>query len=86
MAIFVDLGELEAPFRKAAMKKYGYSKGAIRNALSDAVRAWFAQDERRGLPRGDDPVDRFVGIARGYAGRKTSAELKHEAARTLARG
>jgi len=32
--------DLETKFRKKAMEKFGYSKGAISNALEEAVKEW----------------------------------------------
>lgn len=32
--------ELEKRFRKLAMEKFGYSKGALSKALEEAIRDW----------------------------------------------
>jgi len=39
--------ELEEMFRRKAMEKYGYSKGAISKALEAAIRLWLRYDHEQ---------------------------------------
>ncbi len=79
MTIFIELGETEEMFRKAAMKKFGYSKGAIRSAAKEAFVMWCDQNASLGLKKVDDPVGKLLGIAKGYGRGKSSVQLQHEA-------
>jgi hypothetical protein len=38
--------ELEKKFRKMAMEKFGYSKGAISKALEEAIKEWIKNKEK----------------------------------------
>ncbi len=41
MSLRVEIGkDLERKFRELAMKKYGYSKGAIKKATETALKKW----------------------------------------------
>lgn len=77
MSLRLELDELEQPFREAAMKKYGYSKGALQKASREAVRKWV--HEQQGLPTVKDPFRLMRGILKQYRGTITSVELQHEA-------
>jgi hypothetical protein len=37
--------ELEKRFRRLAMEKFGYSKGAISKALEEAIKEWIKKKE-----------------------------------------
>lgn len=37
--------EIEKEFRKLAMEKFGYSKGALSKALEEAVREWIKKNK-----------------------------------------
>ena len=85
MVIFVDLGELEGTFRKTAMRKFGYSKGAIRKAAAEAMGEWCEQNDAPSL-KDVDPVSALRGILKGKADGKTSVELQHEAMKLFYKG
>ena len=38
-------GDLEARFREAAMKRWGYKKGALKAALEEAIEDWLKKLE-----------------------------------------
>jgi hypothetical protein len=70
---------VEEDFRRAAMRRFGYGKGALSKAAEAALADW-AKDESD--PTGDlasDPVAAIEGLLKRT--RKTSVELQHEAAR-----
>ena len=37
--------DVERKFRQAAMKKYGYAKGALKTALEEAIEEWLAKNQ-----------------------------------------
>jgi hypothetical protein len=50
MTILVRLERgLEGSFREAAMRKYGFSKGAIKKALEAAVIQWIVDQKNTGV-------------------------------------
>ncbi len=85
--IIIDDG-VEEGFRRAAMRRFGYGKGALSRAAEAALADW-TKDANE--PAGDvvaDPVAAIEGLLKHT--RKTSVELQHEAAtirvkRTLGR-
>ena len=46
--------DLEEAFRRQAMERYGFSKGAVSKALEAAVRLWLRYDYE---PRGEEEVN-----------------------------
>ena len=77
MSLMVKLDpKLEQHFRKHAMKKFGYGKGAIKEAVTDALRLWVYSTEDETIS--DVPVDAIVGMM-AHVKNKTSVELQHEA-------
>ncbi|MBI5036220.1 hypothetical protein HZC09_02660 [Candidatus Micrarchaeota archaeon] len=45
MTLFFHLkASTERRFRKTAMKKHGYSKGALKKALEDAIEDWLLKN------------------------------------------
>ena len=77
MSLMVQLDEkLEQHFRKHAMKKFGYGKGAIKEAVEDAVRLWMYSTEDENIP--EVPIDVIVGMM-AHVKNKTSVQLQHEA-------
>lgn len=66
--------EAEAAFRKAAMEKFGYSKGSLSSAAEEAVWGWVAA-----RPKAAD-VTESLSELRGVLKhvKKSSVELQHE--------
>ncbi|MBI4361212.1 hypothetical protein HY572_05570 [Candidatus Micrarchaeota archaeon] len=45
MVLFFHLpASIERKFREKAMQKYGYSKGALKKAMEDAIEDWLAKN------------------------------------------
>lgn len=81
MSLRVELDkELERRFRELAMKRYGYSKGAIKKATELAIKKW---TEEASLERPSkeikDPLKLIEGGLSHLRGKFTSVELQHEA-------
>ena len=70
--------EFELKFRELAMRKYGYSKGALRKASKEALQRWISQ-ENTSLPKLQDPFKKLRGCMKHLKGKYTSVELQHEA-------
>ena len=70
--------EFEDKFRQAAMKKFGYKKGALQMAGKKALGSWVREEEKK-LPQVDNPVSLIDGILSHLKGKYTSVELQHEA-------
>lgn len=81
MTLKIDLNkELEKKFRVLAMKKYGYSKGAIKKALESAIEKWIREALlTKSETKVKDPVAMMEGLLIELKGKKTSVELQHEA-------
>jgi len=77
MSLRLELEDLEQQFRETAMKKYGYSKGALQKASREAFQKWIL--EQQGLPTAKDPFILIRGILKKYRGKVTSVELQHAA-------
>ena len=61
MALRVNVDEeLENRFREAAMRKFGFSKGALSHAAEEAIRLWLASTSRGRFD--GDPVEAIDGI------------------------
>ncbi|MBI5392395.1 hypothetical protein HZA96_00875 [Candidatus Woesearchaeota archaeon] len=72
--------ENERKFRELAMRKYGFSRGAIKKAGEEALKRWIKQEDRGTLPRKDrDPLKSLYGAMKHLHGKKTSVQLQHEA-------
>jgi hypothetical protein len=81
--------QTEQRFRMAAMKKFGYGKGAISEAAENALAEWASRVDvdLSSSELNTDPVEMIQGLLTGR-GRSTSAssvELQHEASKTRAR-
>lgn len=80
MSLRVELDkELERKFRELAMRRYGYSKGAIKQATQLAIKRW-TQEEAPEKPdrKIKDPIKLIEGGLVHLRGKKTSVELQHE--------
>jgi hypothetical protein len=73
--------DVESAFRRIAMRKFGYRKGALSIAVSRAIYDWAMMNSE--LEKVDDPVGAIFGMLRGT--RKSSVELQHEAGGILSR-
>ena len=61
MALRVNVDEeLEGRFREAAMRKFGFTKGALSQAAEEAIRLWLASTTR--IKFEGDPVESIDGI------------------------
>jgi len=81
MSLRVELDrELEKKFRELAMRRYGYSKGAIKKATEIAIKKW-TKEETFERPTKDikDPFKLIEGGLSHLRGKVTSVELQHEA-------
>ncbi len=83
--VIIDDG-VERKFRQAAMKKYGYGKGALSDAAETALAEWSSREEEGetmvvGI---ENPVAAIEGLLKQVRG--TSVELQHEASRIRVRG
>ncbi|MEK6961574.1 MAG: hypothetical protein AABX47_10495 [Nanoarchaeota archaeon] len=71
--------EIETRFRKSAMARFGYAKGALSNAASEAFGEWTREQEsQKTLGDSENPVDAMRGLLKHV--KKSSVELQHEAA------
>lgn len=76
--------ELGKKFREIAMKKYGYTRGALSTAAQTALAGWTLKTEKtekaKEVMRGHikNPVDELEGMLAHVKG-KTSEQLQNEA-------
>ena len=70
--------EFEQKFRELAMRKYGFSKGALSKASKEALKSWVKTEERT-LPKVKDPFKNLRGCMKHLKGKYTSVQLQHEA-------
>ena len=78
MAIRLGLEKnLEEEFRKKAMKQFGYSKGALKKASTEAIKSW-PNIKTGNYKKVDNPVSLIEGIFRGLKGKISSVELQHK--------
>jgi len=81
MSLRVELDkELEKKFREIAMRRYGYSKGAIKKATEFAIKEW-TKEAAFEMPVKNikDPLRLIEGGLSHLHGKITSVELQHEA-------
>ncbi|MEM3081773.1 MAG: hypothetical protein QXH35_08825 [Nitrososphaerota archaeon] len=80
MSIRIILGEeLERRFRELAMRRFGYGKGALSKAATEAIANWLQQtqaSEKIGFV--GDPVDAIAGLLSDID--VDAVELQHRAA------
>ncbi len=77
MGIRVELSnEQEQALRENAMRKFGYQKGALKKAISEAIDMWLSQEKGKEV-RVTNPTKKLVGILAGI--NETSVELQHQA-------
>ncbi len=77
--------EAERRFRRVAMGRYGYGRGALSEAAEAALSEWSSgEDTEVDLPSGlEDPVSAIEGLLAST--RATSVELQHDARRIRVR-
>lgn len=76
MSLRLELG-LEKEFREVAMRKYGYSKGALKKASFEAFSKWI--NEQKGIGRVEEPFKLIEGILKNT--KSSSVKLQHSAKR-----
>jgi len=76
--------ELEHKFREAAMRRYGYRKGALQKATKEALGNWVNQQSTK-IPKVKDPFKLVRGMLKDLKGKTTSVELQHEAVKSWAK-
>jgi hypothetical protein len=54
--------KLQHKFREFAMKKYGYSKGALSKAAEEAILNWLPTTEKENASFEGDQVEAIVGL------------------------
>lgn len=77
--------EFEQKFREAAMRKFGFSRGALKEAGREALKQWIHQQQSKELPRVKDPLNRIEGLLKHLRGKYTSVELQHDATKLWAK-
>jgi hypothetical protein len=77
--------ETEKKFREAAMRHFGYGKGALSLAAERALSDWAAREKKteRLLANIGDPLDSIEGVIAHV--KKGSVEFQHEASKIRAR-
>ena len=68
--------KLERKFREAAMKRYGYAKGALSKAAEDAILNWLSTAEKENPNFEGDPVKAIDGLLKDVD--IDSVTLQHE--------
>ncbi len=77
MGIRVELSNgQEQALREKAMRKFGYQKGALKKAISEAIDMWLNQEKGK-EERVTEPTKKLTGILEGI--KETSVDLQHEA-------
>ena len=83
MSLRVELDkELERKFRELAMRRYGYSKGAIKKATEIAIKKWTKEEpleEKQSSKTTENSIKLIEGTLSHLRGKKTSVQLQHEA-------
>ncbi len=67
--------DLEMAFRKAAMKRFGFRKGAMSEAAKEAIELWSENDEEGHEEK--DPIEAISGLMKNV--KESSVELQHRA-------
>ncbi len=68
--------KLEHKFREAAMKKYGYTKGALSKAAEEAILNWLPTANKEQTVFEGNPVDAIEGLLKDV--KVDSVTLQHE--------
>jgi hypothetical protein len=75
LRVQIDI-ELERKFREAAMKRYGYTKGALIKAAEDAILNWLSTAEQENPNFEGDPIKAIEGLLKDVD--IDSVTLQHE--------
>ncbi|MEM3881035.1 MAG: hypothetical protein QXD19_04740 [Candidatus Bathyarchaeia archaeon] len=67
---------LEQKFRELAMKKFGYTKGALSKAAEEALTQWTLTQQEEKLSFNNDPVEAIDGLLSEIS--TSSVALQHE--------
>lgn len=82
MTLYIELEQgLENQLREKAMKQFGYSKGALKEAVQEAVELWLTS--RPLLEITPAPLSSLRGLLKNV--KRDSVTLKHNAAGLFAR-
>lgn len=68
--------KLEQLFREAAMRKFGYGKGALSKAVEEAILTWLSTIEKEKVSFEGDPVEAIDGLLSDI--KISSLELQHK--------
>ena len=68
--------KLEQRFREAAMRRFGYGKGALSKAAEEAIQNWISTIENETLTFEGDPVEAIEGLLKDV--NVDSVTLQHE--------
>ena len=68
--------KLEQKFREAAMKRFGYAKGALSKAAEEAILNWISTLENENVNFEGDPVEAIEGLLKDVD--IDSVSLQHE--------
>jgi hypothetical protein len=75
--------KIERKFREAAMKRFGYGKGALSKAAQEAIINWVSTVENEGVSFEGDPVKAIEGLLKDID--VDSVVLQHEAQKLWAK-
>ncbi len=75
--------EVEEKFREAAMKRFGYGKGALSKAAEEAILRWLSTSGKKPANFVGDPVKAIEGLLRDVTA--DSLTVQHEAQKIWAK-
>jgi hypothetical protein len=75
--------KLEQRFREAAMRRFGYGKGALSKAAEEAIQNWISTLEKETITFEGDPVEAIEGLLKDVD--VDSVALQHETRRFWAK-
>lgn len=75
--------KVEEKFREAAMKRFGYGKGALSKAAEEAILKWLSTTEKEPANFEGDPVKAIEGLLRDV--NVDSVTLQHETQKVWAK-
>lgn len=68
--------KVEQRFREAAMRRFGYCKGALSKAVEEAILRWMSSIEAENITFEGDPVEAIDGLLSDL--KLDSVELQHK--------
>ena len=75
--------KVEEKFREAAMKRFGYGKGALSKAAEEAILKWLSTTEKEPSKFEGDPVKAIEGLLKDV--NVDSVTLQHETQKVWAK-